>query len=388
MSRFIKLVTNDFHNASRDKRELSVVKELQQEIIVVARGNNTIEQNENYTIHRRTSRPLGNCKMLRQINRLISIFTWAYYVRKLKADCISCHNWMALFIGWLSTWVMKNKPKLIYDAHEFEIGRNTDGKRGKFAQWLIPKAEKFLMKKCAFSMMVNDSIADAVQQIYKLDKRPLVVRNIPPYWELDEERCKIVRKEICDSLGIAENTFLIMYHGGVVYNRGIETLLKVVKADYNIACVILGNGEINYIKKLEAMTNELGISNRILFYQAVSIDVLKDYVGAVDCGMVTIPNACESYYYMLPNKFFENIQSETPVIGSEFPEIKRIIDKHEIGLYCDPEKIESIVECIEKLRTDGEMYRSIKNNLKVAKEELCWENEKKILKEAYRKILS
>jgi len=91
-----------------------------------------------------------------------------------------------------------------------------------------------------------------------------------------------------------------------------------------------------------------------------------------------------NHYYMLPNKLFENIQSETPIIGSEFPEIKRIIDEYGVGLYCDPEKIESIVDCIEKLRTNSELYQNIKNNLKVAKSELCWENEKKVIEEAYK----
>jgi len=39
------------------------------------------------------------------------------------------------------------------------------------------------------------------------------------------------------------------------------------------------------------------------------------------------------------------------------------------------------------MRTNREMYTRFKTNLKKAKEELCWENESKVLLEAYKKIL-
>ena len=51
------------------------------------------------------------------------------------------------------------------------------------------------MKRCAFSIMVNDSIADEVQQIHKLKERPIVVRSTPNNWQIDSKACKKVREE-------------------------------------------------------------------------------------------------------------------------------------------------------------------------------------------------
>ncbi|MBS4025867.1 MAG: group 1 glycosyl transferase, partial [Clostridia bacterium] len=93
------------------------------------------------------------------------------------------------------------------------------------------------------------------------------------------------------------------------------------------------------------------------------------------------------YYYMLPNKFFENIQSLTPIIGSDFPEIRRIIKGYNIGLCVNPERIDEIANAIEEMRKNREMYSWFKRNLKYAKDELCWENERNVLEEAYGKIL-
>lgn len=390
MKLFLKIALSDFENESRNKRELSVVSRFNMKIIVMAKGeNNEIIAENGYEIHRRTTRPLTKHKLFIRFNRLCSIITWAFYARRLKPYCISCHDLVALLIGWFSTLMVpkKNKPLLVYDSHEFEIGRNTNGKRKKIATKIIPKLEKFLMNKCAFSIMVNDSIAREVHRIHNLTNMPVVVRNIPNYWNIDQNICHERKKEICTQLGMPIETFVVMYHGVVTKGRGIEILLKSIKENINIIGVILGNGDTNYIEYLKKIATELGVSDRVLFKNAVPIDTLWQYVGAADVGMITIPAVSESYYYMLPNKFFENIQSLTPVICSDFPEVSKIVNDYDIGLLVNPDNIDEIVASIEQMRTNSEVYSRFKSNLIQAKKELCWENESKVLEKAYAKIL-
>ena len=388
MGLFLKIVTSDFKNESRDLRELSVVNAFNVKIMVMAKGEyNSIYDSNGYTIHRRTTRPLTNVDLLVRINRVVSVFTWALYARSIRPDYISGHDLVALFIGWLSTWFLskEDKPLLIYDAHEFEIGRNT--KRGKIMKLIIARLEKFLMKKCTFSIMVNDSIADEVQKRYKLRERPIVVRNIPLYWTVDEDICKRRREEICEQLRVSNDTFIAMYHGVIMPGRGIENILASIHRTKGTAMVFLGYGEVSYIEELKRQTKQLKIIDRIVFHDAIPINILWQYVGCVDVGMIVIPPIVKSYYYMLPNKLFENIQSLTPVIGSDFPEIRRIVKGYDIGLLVNPESIDEIVNAIEEMRTNREMYSRFKLNLKKAKEDLYWEKERVILEEAYSKIL-
>ena len=75
------------------------------------------------------------------------------------------------------------------------------------------------------------------------------------------------------------------------------------------------------------------------------------------------------------------------IIGSEFPEISKIVNKYDIGLLVNPENVDEIADAIEDMRTNSKMYTRFKTNLKKAKEELCWENESKVLAEAYGNIL-
>ena len=67
--------------------------------------------------------------------------------------------------------------------------------------------------------------------------------------------------------------------------------------------------------------------------------------------------------------------------------MKPIVDQYGIGLTCDPTDLEEVNQCVEKMRTDKAFYAHCKENLKKAKEDLCWEKEKEILMDAYCKTM-
>ena len=386
----VKVCCSEFINENRNKRELSVCYELGMNILVMAKGckedkfkKDTVD---GFDVLRFSTRPLGD-RFPKSINRLFSLFTWAYYVRMLRADIISGHDLTALLIAYMSNISKQKgkKSKLVYDSHEFEIGRC--GNRNKFSKWAITHLERFLMKECVFSIMVNDTIADEVQRIHNQKVRPIVVRSIPEYWNIDEVVIKQTRFELLRGNGLPVDTFTIMYHGGIIKDRGIETLIELVSINLKISGVILGNGQKDYMKYLQSLVKEKGIEDRIIFHPAVPIEELWKYVGAADVGMVMIRNVCPNHYYSLPNKFFENIQSMTPIIGSNFPEIKRIIEQYKIGLTCNPDNIQEINKCVEKMRIDREFYKQCKKNLIQAKKDLCWEKEKKVLEKSYKELI-
>ena len=381
----------EWKNASHDKRELSVVRELGAEAEVIAKNpyggkgwSVRHEEVDGYPVTQLSTRPLGHHVPV-MLNRLVSVFTWAYYIRRHSdADIFSCHDIVALTIAYLSQTGRRRKAKLVYDSHEFEIGRNA--KRTRLQIWFITHLERFLIKRCVFSIMVNDSIADEVQKIHKLKQRPVVARNVPPYWPLDPEQIQAVRGQFLKALNAPENAFIVMYHGAVVAGRGIEMTLRAVSRLPDIYAVILGNGAEGYISSLKALCAELGITERVLFHPAVPIEELRNYVGASNAGII----ACDlesrnlpNYVYSLPNKLFENIQSSTPVISGR-PTVSRLVEQYQIGLTTAPGDEGSLSSAVAQMRDDPGSYRTYKHNLKRAKEELCWENEKQALKNAYQ----
>ena len=166
-------------------------------------------------------------------------------------------------------------------------------------------------------------------------------------------------------------------------------MLQAASELKNVSCVILGYSETQrYIDELQLLASQLDMSSRLLFHPAVSLDILPEFVAAVDVGMINILPTSKSFYYMLPNKFFENIQAATPIIVSDFPEVAQLTDQYGIGLKVSPENISQITEAIIKMRDDKAFYATCKENIRSAKEELCWEKEKEKLKAAYKTILT
>lgn len=389
MALLLKINCMDWINESRDKRELSAAKELGLDTLVMAKG----EPHDNYkytvvdgfNVVRFSTRPLGKARILDPFNRLLSLFLWSSKVRKLNPDIISGHDISGVLVGYLSTLFRRhNRPYIVYDSHEFELGRNTP--RSKLSSWFILSLEKFLSRKCAFVIAVNDTIADELQRMHHLTKRPVVVRSTPNYWEIDESVTKLKHLEFCKKLGVNNNNFVIMYHGLLAPNRGIEKVICAV-GDTNMTIgVILGStSDDEYYRTLKDFASKKA-KGRVLFLDAVPIENLWEYVGAADAGVMIIQNTCKSYFYSLPNKFFENIQSLTPIVVPDYPEMKRIVEKYNIGLVSDGSD-ESIVQCINRLMSDKDLYKALKKNLLLAKSDLCWENEKTVLLQAYGQLI-
>ena len=391
--KIVKFLLSDITYATRDKKEIELLNSMGCEVLVYCSG----ERSEIYIT--------DSCITVQKIERLKLSYTQSKFsrilkiiernilliktLRSFKADCISCHDLEALFLGWLSGFFMfeVKRPLLVYDSHEFEAGRNTAGKRGRIKQWSILHLERFLMRKTAFNMMVNDTIAEEVKKMHHLREKPLVVRNIPAEWDPKEEICREQRIAFCHELQLPEDTFLLMYHGVLTNGRGIENVVRAIAGLEKVAVILLGYGESSYVATIKSLIKSLGVEKKVLFHSAVPQGELWQFIGAADAGMVLIENVCLSYYYSLPNKLFENIQSLTPVIGSNFPEISQIIDSYEIGLCCNPSDPREIATTIEAMRTDKDKYAFYKKRLGAAKKELSWENEKIRLQNAYTTYL-
>jgi glycosyltransferase involved in cell wall biosynthesis len=82
-----------------------------------------------------------------------------------------------------------------------------------------------------------------------------------------------------------------------------------------------------------------------------------------------------SYYYALPNRIFDYIQANVPVLATRFPEITNIVETYNTGLLIDHYEPDYLANTINNLL---EFPLNTDHFSTIAKE-LCWENEEKIL---------
>jgi glycosyltransferase involved in cell wall biosynthesis len=262
---------------------------------------------------------------------------------------------------------------LIYDTHEYETEvQGLKGLRKRLAKIL----ERLGIKFCDRVIVVSDAIANEYVRLYDIPK-PALVLNTPPYQEIKKRN--LFRKKF----GIAKERPIFLYQGGLGKGRGIETLLDTFERLHEEkergqapVIVFMGYGPLEDQVKKAAQAHE-----NIFFHPAVSPDVLLDYTSSADFGISLIEDVCLSYRYSLPNKMFEYLMADLPVIVSNLPEMRRIVEEYEVGVVAErnnPEGLKSAVE--EAMRLDRE---ALIKRIRRVKRVYNWEAQERVLLKIY-----
>ncbi len=368
------IVLNNFKNDSRVLKENISLQKARYEVQVVALHEEPLaefEEVQNIPVHRVKLKTRGWSKQ--KLVQLIKYVEFIYKVVKQykKSDIVHCNDLNSLPIGVIIKKFFNKDVKIVYDAHEYETELNgLKGIQKKLVKWL----ERKLIKYADKVITVSDAIADEYVKLYGIEK-PALVLNTPSYKEIEKKN--IFR----ETLGIKETQTIFLYQGGLSKGRGIEILLDAFKniKNENSVIVFMGYGP------LESLIKETSKEYKnIYFHKVVSPDVLLDYTSSADFGFLFYENTCLNHYYCSPNKMFEYLMAEIPVIVSNLYEMKRLVEFNKIGTVAKENSPEGLKEAIEEaVKLDKEV---LKTNIQKLKTIYNWEEQEKVLLEIYKDL--
>ncbi len=255
--------------------------------------------------------------------------------------------------------------RLYYNSREFYAF--LAGLRNKpKTQAIIRMLENFFIRKVDKVLVTGDGDAEFLQEYYKISNT-VVVRNLPL------EQKPTAPKNFRKMLGIPEDNTILLYQGVILEGRGFEPLLNAMKDIEQCSLVVLGTGIFQ--SKFENIAKTLGIESRVYFLGNIEQSELINYTAGADVGVSLIENISKSYYYALPNKLFEYIMAELPVLVSNLPQMKKIVTDHKVGEVVNLEDINELKESIKKFTSNKEKLKIYKQNTRPASSELNWQKE-------------
>jgi len=288
-----------------------------------------------------------------------------------RADILVANDLDTLLPNFLISKVKNNK--LVYDSHEY-FSEVPELHGRKFKQGLWRRLEHFILPKIKNSYTVNQSIADLYKENYGIEMK--VVRNFPNLITSHHERPLITP--------VASGGAVILYQGSLNIDRGLEEAIEAMQYINDATLAIIGSGDIS--EKLKILVNNLGLNHRVIFYGRIPMEQLRQYTSKADIGISLEKDTNLNYRFSLPNKIFDYIHAGVPVLASPLPEIKNIFSKYDIGELIENHDPKHIAEKITGMLTNKQNMLRWKGNTKKAAQELCWENEEKVLTQIYGKL--
>ena len=290
---------------------------------------------------------------------------------KHNPDVVHAHDLNTLFQGIVTSRFGRRRP-LIYDSHEVQTERTGyDPEVAKlWEQSHVPFADAVIVE--------NVTRAEVFEEMYNRPAVPLY--NYSEFIDVNH----VPDIDVRHLHNIASDEKILLYQGGLQKGRGLEQLIEALQ--YIDKGVLLFVGDGNLRESLEIKVRELNLSSRVRFIGRVPLEELLSYTKEAHLGFQVLQNVNMNHYTASSNKLFEYIMMHVPVIGSDLPEIKRVIREAEVGIVTDTSSPLKIAYAVNQLVNDPHLHAKFVKNCMRAKHIYNWSKEEGKLLKIYQEF--
>ncbi len=351
------------------KQCISLVRSGYDVNLIVADGKGG-EENEGVKIHDIGVSRFGRAG--RMIRTVMAVYTKALGV---KADIYHFHDPELIPIGLL---LKLRGKRVIYDVHEdypeaILSKRYLSPLARRLTARIFKKFEEFASRRFTSIIPATPGIAERFET---LNKNIVIVQNFPILDELQTSKPVPWDKRLN----------AVAYVGGIASLRGAREMMEaigIVSKETDVHLILAGEFSPQSLEK-DISSMEGWKQTEYLGY--LSRDKVARLFGRVKAGLVLI-HPEPRYQVSYPVKLFEYMSAGIPVIASDFPLWRKIVEGAGCGLLVDPLKPEEIADAVIYLLENPEEAEKMgRNGRKSVLEQYNWGIEEQKLIKLYNQI--
>lgn len=342
----IHLYPSDFQSESRILREVRALADAEifdKFVLIGARVTNLPDFESIDTkieLHRVGPRK-DLCKT--PLARIFWVVAWnisaVFFCIRNQISCLNAHSLSVLPVAVFIKLI--KYCNLVYDAHELET--ETAYSKG-FRKRVGKLVERALIHLCDRHIFVSLAIAEWYEARYGITKS-VVIYNVPDH---AAPARKFSQHSMRQDLGIPKTQSIVLYQGLLSKGRGIDEVLAVARKLKACAFVFVGYGPLEC-----AIKDASSALDNVYFHPRVPPQELLRMTAQADFGLSLIEPISLSYEYCMPNKLFEYIVADVPVIVSPTLEQKRLVTEFGAGVVAANLTSQGVLEAVcEALTAD------------------------------------
>ena len=255
--------------------------------------------------------------------------------------------------------------RLVYDSHELYSEQEFPARERK--RWA--EIEARYIGNCDAVMTINESIAGELARRHAL-RLVHVISNAERTSDPPTRS-----RRFHELFGLPATRKLLLFQGGLSAKRNLQALVEAMRHVTNpdVVLVILGDGALRQNLMREARSQPG--AQRVFFHPAVPQHELLRHTAAADAGVIPYQATCLNNYFCTPNKLFEFIAAGVPILGSDLPEISKMVAGRGIGLVGEMSSARAVAGLIDQLFADEARFAVWRKNLQETRKAVCWEAE-------------
>lgn len=302
-------------------------------------------------------------------------------LRKIAPDIIHCANLDMLLIAQLYKSRYDKKIRIVYEIGDLNkrTFNNSKNLKKRLVKHILIKTEELLTKYIDLLIISSQYFWDAYYSKFISEEKTFLFPNAP-----ERELFEGIKSKI------ANNNFTIGFIGRVRYSEQLKMLADVIdninrnRSDISLKFLIAGVGP-----ESEIISEYVRDMKSIELYGPYNYEKeIFDIYSNIDMVYSVYDANNQNVKIAIPNRLYEAIVSEKPIIVAKETKLEKIVLKNEVGFGVDSHNPEDLRDLLINILEDKKILENAKKQCKLIKDNFFIDHYQEELITQYKNLLS